>query len=1106
MKIGNRSIFRFFLERFVPAATGGYTSYQDQPDIVFWGHTIIYMWLFVVPIILTMVSKSSISPFLHPSITALIWLIIKSINYYFNRQFDKQTEAQTDTLDPITENLATSDENPPPYGISHAIWRIREQITDFQDVDIDTMVDNLIQQGYNANDLFYFYDVYQRGLLNITNNEIVPENHAPTVPTTIHFCCCSYVITWTRKDLERWFDRPMSFIECIFSPVAAFFVGIMAFYSTPYVSFPFNTTLFLSSASSQFALLKAPNPDSFSSIYQDPLTPYSRAFHFVFFQLLFTLSAYLLNDEKIQQAIITVFEMDIRLELIIDIIHQALRFIILIFPFLNAFGIIGSLKVSWFFLLEMIQMIFFGASGAVTFYSANLSFIVSICSAAILTFCHCIFSTNILIQRLIVALSFLFGTLLSSFSYLPLITKKIFEKQEYVTAKNVQHFKRFGISLLITLVKTFFVFVLMIFDFCGSELFLSIVSAFLITSGIIHHIMIPNLMSRYPFKIWSFPFFKNSPQVQKYLKIVDNFERYFLVPVTLASIFRISEGKKFGFNSWVESFFFVIMITYVSTMAHRHLSRLCLVLAISSMSKKQFDFVLFHTYFYLLVIWKLSEFLEKLHYINTYSSFHSVTSQIQFICLITMYANVQYTMLAVALSCLLTSPLVPLFGSAMFLPSFSRPTAFWVERIQIENHENSTGDSQFYKFINGSLAESLAKMVNKGYFPTLVENNFYLICDDYFNAIIHIIDAGLDYIVFQLRGLEVREQTLCHRNELNVVRNGLDNLEDPRVFLIANVLTKFTSVLWKIVDAFFVCFGLPKVLSRRKLSFVRSSSWSTWLEDLPILSYSVSANNIDQIFPDRESQLKIFINLARVLTCVLKENDEIEVPRGFDFPLPNEEIGEWIHYHEKTEMTPVIMSVTKVMVDAMMNSESSASFGWKLFQYFNGNDLKLSSFSWIPSIIEPKLLDSFRTSVSLAVADVAYTLPDEIEELSTFINLKIGNCHMMPENDPRWADLIDKNATELETLRQFNDPNGVLVKYMMFTLREQPFKIIKLNDENVRGIWAEQVIETVFMESDDRERGSVQFDMFTLRNIISQSANPPVGYPEIICPVTFSYA
>ena len=89
MKIGNRSALQFLIERLLPAATGGYTSYVDQPDIVFYVHTIIYLWIFVVPILLIMVSKNSMLPFIHPGITAFIWLVIKLIVYFFHKQFDK---------------------------------------------------------------------------------------------------------------------------------------------------------------------------------------------------------------------------------------------------------------------------------------------------------------------------------------------------------------------------------------------------------------------------------------------------------------------------------------------------------------------------------------------------------------------------------------------------------------------------------------------------------------------------------------------------------------------------------------------------------------------------------------------------------------------------------------------------------------------------------------------------------------------------------------------------------------------------------------------------------------------------------------------------------
>lgn len=1103
MKIGNRTFWQFFIERMLPAATGGYTSYPDQPDIVFYVHTIIYLWIFVVPILLIKVTNNAISSFLHPGITAFIWLVIKLIVFFFHKQFDRRNDLQTENFETITDILNIQEENPPPFGISPAIWRIRDQITDFRNVDIDTTVDNLIQQGYSATDLFHFFDIYQRGLINITNSENETENHVPTVPTTVKFCCCSFVITWTRKDLDQYFDRPISFIECIISPIIAFICGFMAFYNTQSLVFLENVAFFLSASSAQFALLKAPNPDSFSAIYQEKFTPFSRAYHYIVFQLCFALLSYLSSINSIKQVTITVFQTAIQLETVISVMFIALEYIFLIFPLLNAFGILGSFQVSLFSVLECFQMIFFGVSGSVTFYSAQVALLVSLLIVFSLS-CPYNFFTGVIVRRLIQSLTYFFGAVMSTFAYVPFITSSVFENKEYVAPNNISPLKRFGLSLLYSFIDSVLIFVEMLFDFSGENVFLMVVSYFLIALSLICHTIIPQLMSRYPFKIWSEPFFHNGPKIQKYLKVVKLIEYRILVPITLGSIFRISEGKYFGFSQFTESLLRIMMSTYITTIAYRHLSRFGIVLALCSMSEMKFDFPLFHTYFYLIVIWLLSQILEKFNYVNSYSSLHSITSLSQLFILVIMTANIQFTIFSIVLSVILTSPLIPLLGSPIFIPSFSRPTAFWIEKVK---YEPRPGDPLFYKVISDSLGDSLSNMVKNGYFPTLVENNFYLILDDYFNAILHIIETGHDYIVFQLRGLEVREQTLCHRNELNVVRNGLENLENPRVFFMSSIITKFTSILWKFVDYSLGIFGLPKVLSRKKMAFVRASTWSTWLDDLSILSYSVSANNVEQIFPDRESQFKIFVNLVRVLTFVLSEDDEIQLPDDFDHSENVvRELDDWFYFNHRGQFTAVILSVSRVLFNELLNSYEGMSFPWKLYKYFEGKDLHLSSYLWIPSTVEPKLIKAFRTSISLAVEDVACVLPDSsLEELSNYVRLKIENCHMLPESDPDWMALIDKRTAELETLRLFNDPSEFLIKFMTFKLCEQPFKIVKLNDELVRGIWAEQVVETVFVESDDRERGSIQFDMFTLRNIIAQSANPPAGYPEVICPVTFSF-
>ena len=184
----------------------------------------------------------------------------------------------------------------------------------------------------------------------------------------------------------------------------------------------------------------------------------------------------------------------------------------------------------------------------------------------------------------------------------------------------------------------------------------------------------------------------------------------------------------------------------------------------------------------------------------------------------------------------------------------------------------------------------------------------------------------------------------------------------------------------------------------------------------------------------------------------------------------------------------------------------SGDFEWKLYKYFLAHHMNLENYLWISSSLTQKLITSFRVAISMSVLEVCDMLPETTEEIIELINEKLENCCIMPESDPDWGNLVEKKVPVLETIRQNLEDKELSIRYMIFTRKKQSYKIISLNPELVKGIWASQTQETIFMESTDRERPSIQFDSFLLRNIISQAANAPVGYPEIICPISYSFS
>lgn len=65
--------------------------------------------------------------------------------------------------------------------------------------------------------------------------------------------------------------------------------------------------------------------------------------------------------------------------------------------------------------------------------------------------------------------------------------------------------------------------------------------------------------------------------------------------------------------------------------------------------------------------------------------------------------------------------------------------------------------------------------------------------------------------------------------------------------------------------------------------------------------------------------------------------------------------------------------------------------------------------------------------------------------------------------------------------------------------------VLQVNKECVRGLWAGQQQELVFLRNRNPERGSIQNAKQALRNMINSSCDQPIGYPIYVSPLTTSY-
>jgi hypothetical protein len=76
--------------------------------------------------------------------------------------------------------------------------------------------------------------------------------------------------------------------------------------------------------------------------------------------------------------------------------------------------------------------------------------------------------------------------------------------------------------------------------------------------------------------------------------------------------------------------------------------------------------------------------------------------------------------------------------------------------------------------------------------------------------------------------------------------------------------------------------------------------------------------------------------------------------------------------------------------------------------------------------------------------------------------------------DPAWRQAVLSGAPSLLALRHVLDDGADEYKIIMLNKRHISFRVIKLNRECVRGLWAGQQQELVFLRNRNPERGSIQ--------------------------------
>ncbi|XP_066911070.1 pecanex-like protein 1 isoform X2 [Clytia hemisphaerica] len=511
-----------------------------------------------------------------------------------------------------------------------------------------------------------------------------------------------------------------------------------------------------------------------------------------------------------------------------------------------------------------------------------------------------------------------------------------------------------------------------------------------------------------------------------------------------------------------------------------------------------------------------------------------------------------------------SSPLNPFLGSAIFMTSYMRPIKFWekdynTKRVdhsntRLSSHIDSNPgaddnnlNSIFYEHLTRSLQHSLCGDLLLGRWGNFSNGDCFIMASDYLNALVHIIEVGNGYVTFQLRGLEFRG-TYCQQREVEAITENVDDDEGCCCCHVGHVqnLLSFNAAFglrwlaWEVVQSKYILEGYSvsdntavtmfQMFDLRKIFItyyvtsivfycVRNKKLKTWLADESLMSQleelqSSTFVDFDTVFrpvTDKDYDLAQG-GVTRASFC--QNYHEWLVCCNMHRPADQQIEDDGVNSRVVTLCFALSLLGRRLLSTASNNQWNAAlkSFLHGLHALFKG-DFRVTAAKdeWVFADSDLALLRQVvapAVRMALKLHQDHFTCVDEFDDNNVLYDTISSHeeqfviCH---EGHPSWRQAVLNNRSNLLALRYVIDDGTDDYKIIMLNKRCLNFRVIKVNKECVRGLWAGQLQELIFLRNRNPERGSIQNAKQALRNMINSSCDQPIGYPIYVSPLTTSY-
>ncbi|CAH2328090.1 pecanex 1 isoform X3 [Pelobates cultripes] len=558
---------------------------------------------------------------------------------------------------------------------------------------------------------------------------------------------------------------------------------------------------------------------------------------------------------------------------------------------------------------------------------------------------------------------------------------------------------------------------------------------------------------------------------------------------------------------------------------------------------------------------KLWELFYKLRFVYTYIAPWQITWGSAFHAFAQPFAVPHSAMLFVQaiVSALFSTPLNPFLGSAIFITSYVRPVKFWERDYNTKrvDHSNTRLASQldrnpgsddnnlnsiFYEHLTRSLQHSLCGDLLLGRWGNYNTGDCFILASDYLNALVHLIEIGNGLVTFQLRGLEFRG-TYCQQREVEAITEGVEEDEGfcccepghiPHM-LSFNATFGQRWLAWEVLVTKYVLEGYSitdnSAASMLQVFDLRRILTTYYVKG--IIFYVTASGKLEEWLANETMQEGLrpcsdhcYVDVDPTFNPNIDEDYDLRLA-GISRESFCASYLNWIKYCSSRREKPLDAEKDSPLVTLCYGlcilgrralgtashhmSSNLESFLYGLHALFKG-DFRISSIrdEWIfadMELLRKVVVPGIR--MSLKLHQDHFTSPDEYDDPAVLYEAIMSheqNLVIAHEGDPAWRSAVLSNSPSLLALRHVMDDGTNEYKIIMLNKRYLSFRVIKVNKECVRGLWAGQQQELVFLRNRNPERGSIQNAKQALRNMINSSCDQPIGYPIYVSPLTTSYS